>query len=454
MPEPATRRAAQVQYAMEMTTIDGTVPLPTVTYGLRHPARSSARPERPPSSHAGLLHRRDPAVLAGRRHVHQSQDPEVATESLCRWAAAVSVVTGRRRSGTPSPGGVLDRRRRCSDEPGLQAGDGVEQARQGAQAEARLHQERSTARRSPSPARAARPRRRSRPASRTRSGTRPATATTRSARTRTTRTATGRTRRPRPPARTRTTRTATGRTRRPPRPVTRTTRTATGRTRRPPSTCDPNNPTCNGNGGGGGGGGNNNSTSRDGDRHPGRPRRRRRAADLAGLAAVDDGVPAASAQEARGHGRINAEAGITSGGAAVRNAVSGVRRRGHRRVRAGRAARLRAEAAVQLRRRVEQLHRPVPRRLLHRHLPALLHGAAVGGQGALLRAPGRVPGPDGLDDGGRGVGGALGRRRLRPRQGLLRRDGPDAGGLPRRRGARDRGHGSHGKATGRAGRRP
>ncbi len=192
----------------------------------------------------------------------------------------------------------------------------------------------------------------------------------------------------------------------------------------------------------------------DGEHHPGRPRRRRRADGAAGLAAVDDDVPAAAAQAARGQGRIGQEARHQERGRGSAVPVSGVRRRGHCRVRAGGAARLRGEAAVQLRWRVEQLHRPVPRRLLHRHLPALLHRAAVGGQGALLRAPGRVPGPDGLDDAGRGVGGALGRRRLRPRQGLLRRDGPDAGGLPASSGCSRPRPRPTGKATARAGRRP
>ena len=96
--------------------------------------------------------------------------------------------------------------------------------------------------------------------------------------------------------------------------------------------------------------------------------------------------------------------------------------------------------AVQLRRRVELLYRAVPRCLLHRHLPALLQRGTVGGQGPLLRAPGRVPGPDRRDDAVRGLGGALGQGPLQPGQGLLLRHGRAARPLPRRGCARDRRH--------------
>ena len=95
---------------------------------------------------------------------------------------------------------------------------------------------------------------------------------------------------------------------------------------------------------------------------------------------------------------------------------------------------------MQLGRRLELLHRSVPRRLLHRHLPALLQRGAVDRQGALLRAPGRVPGPDRRDDAGRGVGGAFGHRPLQPGQGLLLHHRRAARDLPGRRGAGDRRH--------------
>ncbi len=94
---------------------------------------------------------------------------------------------------------------------------------------------------------------------------------------------------------------------------------------------------------------------------------------------------------------------------------------------------------------MEQLRRPVPPCLLHGHLPALLHGGDVGRQGALLRAPGRVPGPDGLDDAGRGVAGPHGQRRLRPRHRLLQRDRGDAGDLPHRRRPRHCRHRAQGR---------
>ena len=57
-------------------------------------------------------------------------------------------------------------------------------------------------------------------------------------------------------------------------------------------------------------------------------------------------------------------------------------------------------------RRLELLRQPVPARLLHRHLPAVLRRGAFRGKGALHRPPGRVPGADRRGHAGRRLAGA------------------------------------------------
>ena len=94
---------SQVQYAMEKTTVDGTGTDAAVGLGT---GRSSARPARPRTS--------NPASSSARsRSTHWSsacspviRAPHRSTShsTACRnWAAAASAVTGRPRSGTPSP---------------------------------------------------------------------------------------------------------------------------------------------------------------------------------------------------------------------------------------------------------------------------------------------------------------------------------------------------------------
>ncbi len=129
---------AQVQYAMEMTTVDGTA-------YLRAPTGSATRQVigktgTTTNSHAGLLHRRDPqySLVVG---MFTSRRTPTRRRTCASWPAAVSVVTGRRRSGTRSPRrSSRTCRQRASTNP-VFTGSGVEPGRQAAQAEARLHRD-------------------------------------------------------------------------------------------------------------------------------------------------------------------------------------------------------------------------------------------------------------------------------------------------------------------------
>ena len=102
----------------------------------RHPARSSARPERPPAPTSGFFigSTTQYSLVVGMFTLAARNNPN----NLASSAAAVSVVTGRRRSGTPSPR-RSSRRRRSSSRPTRPSRHGMEPARPGPKAAKKSH---------------------------------------------------------------------------------------------------------------------------------------------------------------------------------------------------------------------------------------------------------------------------------------------------------------------------
>ena len=124
--------ASQVQYAMEATTVDGTGTAAAFGLGGRPIIGKTGTTT---GSHVGLLHRRDPAVLTGRRDVHRVAERQVAGEPCSARRRRFRRLLAGEDLEHVRPGGVRQPAGAELRERGLLRPE-VEPDRQAAQAEA------------------------------------------------------------------------------------------------------------------------------------------------------------------------------------------------------------------------------------------------------------------------------------------------------------------------------